>query len=149
MNILQFSGPLRQTFDLSRVNVYTSVTCHPAQDIDGILFEDTFGGFEEVRALFHSVQEGMNDLFMEFSSSFIASCGYQPVVHVISQVLRVSLKQFCEVSMHCPLEEWRGIAEAKIHDPGNIGAKGGLEGSSMLIFFGNTYVVIPPPDIEF
>ena len=51
--------------------------------------------------------------------------------------------------VHGPLEERRGVGETEVHDSRYVGPLWGFEGRFVLVFFGDTDVVVAPPDVKF
>jgi hypothetical protein len=45
-------------------------------------------------------------------------------------------------------KEWGRIAQPKVHDAGDVCAKGGLEGCLVLVFFGYANIVISPAYVK-
>jgi hypothetical protein len=50
--------------------------------------------------------------------------------------------------MHGPLEEGRGVGEVEVHHSQYIGPLWGFECRFVLVFFGDTDVVIAPSDVK-
>ena len=74
--------------------------------------------------------------------------GNPPVVHVISQVLEVSLKELAEVSVHHSLEEGWRVHQAKIHDLRDESPVFCFKHHLVLVFFCNSDVVVSPSYVE-
>ena len=85
---------------------------------------------------------------MEGDSFQCAFSGDPPVVHIIAQILWVSLKELVEISVHHLLEEGQRVHQAKIHDLWDESPVFCLERHFILIFLCNSDVVVPPSDVK-
>jgi hypothetical protein len=148
MDIFELSWPVLQSFGLCWIDSDTPSSHYPSQDINRSLFKLALARFEEVGTLFHPIQEGMDDLFMSFSPFFVFCCGDPPIVHVITQLIQIFLKEDGEISMHNSLEEGRCVAETEVHDIGHICSKRHFESRLVSILLGNANIIVPPSNIK-
>ena len=71
-----------------------------------------------------------------------------PIVHIISQILRVSLKKGPEIAVHHSLKERRGIHQTEVHYLRKISSIGSFECHFVPISFFYVNIIVPPSDVK-
>ena len=91
----------------------------------------------------------MNHLHMQSSSFFVVSSGHPEVIHVLASIVFALFEECGKVSLHGSLKEGWCIAQAKVHDCGDVCALLGFYGRFVLVLILNANVTIAPSNVEF
>src|SRR5579863_2102274 len=76
-------------------------------------------------------------------------CTNAPIIHEISDFIRIFEEEWAQVPIHAPLENQGSIGQSECHNLRDICAKRGLEGGFLRIFRLNENVVVASTDIKF
>jgi hypothetical protein len=121
----------------------------PAQKSHLWLHQLTLCRLKEVGHFFTALQEGMQDLQVEFLPFIIVSGGHPPVIHVLIDIAQIFIQNGSKVSTHGPLKEGRGVAQSKVYNGGMVRSKASFYCSLVLIFWRDSDIIIAPPNVHF
>ncbi len=135
-------------------NFYWVHACHPLfkdypQVIHGRRMESAFLGFEVEVVIECYLENILNGRYMSFHISLRCNTD---VIHINSYSGPQELvfeNGVSEDIVHHGLECHRGVGESEVHDSGFEESILCFECCFALVSFLNTYVVIPPPDVQF